>query len=83
MVYDFVTKHPSITITFPYITFFVWIYAVILLIQKDVLEGTLVALFGWIVATVLYMIRKLNKAKIDLTQKSVEFEGGDDADKNG
>lgn len=79
MAYDFVTKLPSVTLLFPYIAFIVLTYAEILLIQKDPMEGSLVALGVWFLATVLYMIRKLNKARFDLDDKSFELEGGDDA----
>lgn len=77
MAYDFITKMPSVTLLFPYVAFIVLTYAEVLLIQKDPMEGSLVALGVWFLATVLYMIRKISKAKFDLDDKSFELEGGD------
>lgn len=78
MAYDAVTKHPSVTLLFPYIAFIVLIYAEIRLIDSNPTEGALLALGAWFLATVLYMLRKLSKAKFDLDDKSFELEGGND-----
>jgi hypothetical protein len=77
-IYDFSTKLPSITLSFPYIAFIVLVYAEINLINKDATQGTLVALGTWFLATVLYMIRKITKAKFDLDDQSFDLEGEDD-----
>lgn len=66
MAYDFITKMPSVTLLFPYVAFIVLTYGEILLIEKDPMEGSLVALGVWFLATVLYMIRKISKAKLEL-----------------
>jgi hypothetical protein len=39
-----------------------------------VVTATTITALVWVVATILYMIRKLNKAKIDLNDQSIELE---------
>jgi hypothetical protein len=78
-IFDAGTQGPSITITFAYITFFLAIASVIALhFKTELFIATSTALMFWVVATVLYMIRKITKAKIDLDNKAIELDGGED-----
>ena len=79
-LYDPTTDKPSITLFFPYASFVVALTSVISLhFKPSLLIPTCVSISFWTIATVLYMIRKINKAKFDLDDKSIELEGGDEA----
>lgn len=75
-VYDAATKQPSITLMFAYVTFVLALVSTILLhIFDSLLNATITSICFWVIAYVLYRIRKLDKAKIDLDDKSIEFSG--------
>lgn len=75
-VYDGATKQPSITLMFAYITFILALVSTILLhIFDNLLTATVTSICFWVIAYVLYRIRKLDKAKIDLDDRSIEFSG--------
>ena len=77
-LHDPVTNKPSITLLFPYITFVIAFISVILLhIWPSLLVATITSIVLWCIATVFYMIRKLNKAKIDLQNQSIELDNGE------
>jgi len=82
IIRDPVTDMPSITLTFPYIAFALAVHAVIQLLGVNTLYGTVAALLLWLMATILYLIRKLNKVKLDIDQQSLELEGGDSEPKS-
>lgn len=77
MAHDVITNKPSITLFFPYVAFIISVIAVILLIKENTLYGTIAAIGMWIVALVLYLMRRINKAKLDINDGEIEFEGGD------
>lgn len=77
-VHDATSNKPSVTLFFPYASFGVALCSVIALhFKQDLFVPTCVSILFWVISTVLYMIRKLNKAKFDLTAKSIEIDGGD------
>ena len=78
-VYDPTEKGPSITLLFPYVTFAVAIIGNIALFFKpDLLNAAIFSVMFWVIAMVFYRLRKLDKLKIDLDDKSIELEGSDD-----
>ncbi len=79
-IYDPSTNGPSITLMFPYITFLLAILSTIALHFKvELFVATSTTLMFWLVSTILYMIRRITKAKIDLDDKSVELDGGEES----
>ena len=75
LFYDPVTDMPSITILFPYVSFIIAIISIIALhFYPQFMVGTSFAVVVWVISTVLYMIRKLHKAKFDLDDKTIEIE---------
>ena len=80
-IHDSSTNKPSITLAFPYITFILSIISIVSLhFNKDLFVATATTLMFWLVSTVLYMIRRITKAKIDLDDRAIELDGGDDED---
>lgn len=79
-IHDPSTKTPSITLLFPYVTFALSVASIIALHFKiELFVATTTTLMFWLVSTILYMIRRITKAKIDLDDKSVELDGGEDS----
>jgi|CXWL01.1.fsa_nt_gi hypothetical protein len=80
-IYDQSVKGPSMTLMFPYVTFVISILSIIALHFKvELFVATTTTLMFWLVSTILYMIRRITKAKIDLDDKSVELDSGEDND---
>lgn len=80
-IYDQSTKGPSMTLAFSYITFVLAILSCIALhVKVELFVATVTTLMFWLIATILYMIRKITKAKFDLDDKSFELDN--DEDKN-
>ena len=80
-IYDQSTKGPSMTLAFSYITFVLSILSIIALHFKvELFVATTTTLVFWLIATILYMIRKITKAKFDLDDKSFELDNGEDKD---
>lgn len=78
-LHDPVSKQPSVTLLFPYITFIIAVISLILLhIWPSMLIATGMSIFMWSIATVFYMLRKLSKAKFDLENKSFELDNGEE-----
>lgn len=77
--HDPVTGKPSITLMYSYVTFMI-ACASIGAAHYNVryIPATIISIFFWVIAVVFYMIRKLNKAKIDLQNKSLELDNDDD-----
>jgi len=81
-VHDPVTKKPSITLLFPYITFVLATISLVLLhVWPSMFIATVTSILFWVIATIFYMIRKINKSKIDLNDMSIEIIG-EDSEKN-
>ena len=77
--HDPASKKPSITIMFSYVTFIVSVVSVILLhIYPNLLIPTIASLSFWTISTMFYLLRKLTKAKLDLSQKSIELSNSSD-----
>jgi hypothetical protein len=73
--HDPVSKKPSITLLFPYLTFALAFISVILLhIWPSMVIATGTSLIFWVIAVVLYLLRKLQKAKFDIDDGSFELE---------
>jgi len=79
--YDAVKKKPSVTLMFTYVTFVLAIVATVAMMVSNINLGAPMALLFWLVATVLYMMRSIDKAKFDLDDKSVELFGGKNKEK--
>lgn len=80
-IHDARTGKPSITLLFAYITFALAVLSTIALhfnIQLVVATGT--SIMFWVVAVIFYRLRNLDKAKIDLDDKSIELDGSGDDD---
>ena len=77
-LHDPVSKKPSITLLFPYITFVAAMISLILLhFWPSLILATTTSIVMWFAATIFYMMRKLSKAKFDLNSKSFELDSGD------
>ena len=75
-MHDSVSGKPSVTLLFCYITFVLALVSVILLhIKASMFLATSTSLFFWIVSVVFYRLRKLDKFKMDLDNKTIELEG--------
>ena len=77
--HDPTTNKPSITLFFPYATFCLSTLSIVALhFKKDLAIATWTTIGFWIIATVLYMLRRITKAKFDLDDKSIELDSTDD-----
>lgn len=75
LMYDPVADRASITVLFPYVSFWLTIVSLIFLhFFPSIWSATLGCGMLWVLSTVLYMIRKLSKAKFDLNDKTIEFD---------
>lgn len=83
MAHDAPAGKPSVTLLLMYVANALAICSLIYLhIMGPPLQATgLTCLYG-IISTVLYMFRKLSKAKFDLKNQDIELDGGDDAKKS-
>ncbi len=74
-VSDPLRKEPSVTLLFSVVTFILTIISLIALhIQLNLVIATLTTIMTWIIATVFYLIRDIQKAKVDLDDRSIELE---------
>ena len=77
-LFDPTTNQPSITLGLLYITSLLMIGSLIgLHIKDDLLTATLTSIMVWILAYVMYRLRKLDSFKINLEEKSIELDGDD------
>lgn len=82
--YDPVRNKPSVTLLFPYITFVLAVLSTIALHFKASLAiASWTSIGFWIIATVLYMMRHLTRAKFDLDDKSIELDNDAKEDEDG
>jgi cbb3-type cytochrome oxidase subunit 3 len=72
--YDNDKKGPSVSLLFAHISFYLAIVSISLLIYKDRLAGTVAAMAMAGLYFVFYMLRKLNKAKVDIKNQSFDLE---------
>lgn len=75
---DDTTGKPSITLTFPYVSFVLMVVSIIMLLKQNVFYGTICAVVVWLSATILYLMRQITKVKASLSEKSIELENQDD-----
>ena len=81
-LHDPVSKKPSVTLLFPYITFVMTMISVILLhLNPAMIMATTMSMVFWLISTVVYLLRKLSKAKFDLDSRSFELESDTQANK--
>lgn len=81
VAYDASRGEASATLFFMYIANIVAICSVLWLHTKgDPLTATLTATIYSVVWTILYMMRRIQKAKVDLDDRSVDLEADDDED---
>lgn len=76
--YDASTDKPSSTLLFMYIANMVALGSVIYLTIKDPIAGAVAACLFSTVNTVLYLMRRLQKASFDLDDKSINLESEDE-----
>lgn len=74
---------PSATLTFAYASFLVAIAAeVYFILNGDHLASTATAIIFWALAVVFYRMRKIDKVKFDLDDKSLELDAEDEKDES-
>lgn len=74
-LYDPTTELPSITLGMLYITSLIMFTSLIALhFQDNLLTSTLTTVMVWLLAYVMYRLRKLDKVKFDLDDKTIELE---------
>lgn len=78
LAYDPISQKPSITLLMAYVSFLLAIGSTILLHAQSLLMGTIASLMLATIMTIFYLIRSLNKAKINLEEKSFELENNDE-----
>jgi len=75
-LHDPITKRPSITLLFPYITFVLSVISLIVLhFKPSVIVATSTSLVFWAMSVVFYLLRKLHKSKINISTGTLELEG--------
>lgn len=72
---------PSASLLFAHIANLVAIGAIITLIVKDTLQGTIAAMMYSVLMIVFYLMRRIKSFKADLDDRSIELDGGEDNDK--
>ena len=75
MFLDTNTNQPSITITYSIVTFLLAVASVVLFAYHLILWPVVIATISfWFLATILYIIRKINKASFDIKTKTFSIE---------
>lgn len=73
--YDPVSKLPSVTLFFSYISFFIMVISLIgLHFYKQFLEATIISVFVWILSVVFYRLRELDKISLNVKTGSIGIE---------
>ena len=78
LAYDPISQKPSITLLMAYVSFLLAVGSTILLHAQSLLMGTIASITLATITTIFYLIRSLNKAKINLEEKSFELENNDE-----
>ena len=78
---DKVTKKPSVTLLFAYVAFILATLASGYLLYRDVIAGTVSCLTLFFGTLVFYRLRRLDKVKFDLDDKSFELESSGEEEK--
>lgn len=79
--FDADKQGPSVSLLFANISFYLAICTIIYLTTKDTFAGTMAAMAFAALYFIFYMLRKLNKAKLDLDDRSVELENTEGEEK--
>lgn len=75
VVYDAVTKLPSVTLFFTYITFLMVVISLVLLhLDKQLWQATVTTICVWVLAVVFYRLRALDKVDVNLKNESIDLE---------
>lgn len=69
---------PSASLLFAHAANTVALGAIITLIVKDTLQGTIAAIMYSVLMIVFYLMRRIKSFKADLDDKSIELESGED-----
>lgn len=78
-LYDPTTQQASITLALLYITSVLMLVSVIMLhIKSELLTATLTSIMVWIMAYVMYRLRRLDSFKLDLDDKTIELDGSEE-----
>lgn len=81
-LHDPTTDKPSITLGLLYLTSVVMIGSLLVLhIKSELLTATLTSIMVWILAYVMYRLRKLDSFRLDLDDKEIQLNGSDEEDK--
>jgi len=81
-VFDPITKKPSVTLAQVYISFTACIISIAFLHWKaSLLTASIVTGVWWVLATVLYLLRNLQKAKFNVKSGEIDLESDDDPPK--
>jgi len=81
-IFDGETGKPSITLMFAYVTFVLAVISLVALhFRSELLTATITSITFWAVAVVLYRMRKIDKLKFNLEERSVEV-GAEDNNSN-
>jgi len=77
------TQKPSVTLFFAYVTYLVCLFSIAFLFFKpDVLSPAIVSITVWVISFVLYRMRRLDKLKVDLDDRSIELDAQDEPSEN-
>lgn len=71
--YDNNIEKASVSLLFAHISFYIACGSILTLMYKDIILGTMAAITFAALYFVFYMLRKLNKAKIDLDDRSFDL----------
>ncbi len=80
-LFDPTTSQPSITLGLLYLTSILMLSSVLALHFVDgILTATLTSIMVWILAYVMYRLRRLDSFKLDLDDKSIQLNGSDESE---
>lgn len=79
--YDSNTDKASTSLLFANISFYIACASVLTLMYKDIILGTVGAITLSVIYFIFYMLRKLNKAKFDIDDRSFDLENNEGEDK--
>lgn len=81
-IFDPETNKPSVTLLFPYVTFVITvIFLILTFFYPESLQTTAMSLLFWAISVIFYRLRKLDKVKIDVDDKSIELDSEDESEK--
>lgn len=77
--YDPVLRQASFRLFCAYVSFVIASVSIVALHWVDTHVATWTAILFWCLAMVFYMLKRLSKASIDLDDRSISLDSGDDA----